>query len=245
MTFDGDVTLYEDGQSLTADNPVISRILNLLSQGLKIGIVTAAGYTESSKYYDRLFGLLDAMKSAIVDQTLTNPNLIILGGESNYLFTFDQDADHLLKYIPRAEWLLEEMRLWTDEDIIALLDVAEKALRECIDTMALSAQIVRKDRAVGIIPMTGLDSEKFTREQLEETVLLTQQIIHMSPVGKRVPFCAFNGELLLVWTLFISPFSNALHIPKRKHISFGECSPVIRAKTPLPANHTFAPILVI
>jgi IMP and pyridine-specific 5'-nucleotidase len=29
VTFDGDVTLYDDGESLTSDNRVIPRILNL------------------------------------------------------------------------------------------------------------------------------------------------------------------------------------------------------------------------
>jgi IMP and pyridine-specific 5'-nucleotidase len=43
VTFDGDVTLYEDGQSLEADSPVIPRMLALLRRGTRIGVVTAAG----------------------------------------------------------------------------------------------------------------------------------------------------------------------------------------------------------
>ena len=191
VTFDGDVTLYDDGQALTPDNPVIPRILRLLSRGTKIGIVTAAGYSDSSKYYDRLYGLLNAIN----EKNIAHPTLVILGGESNYLFRFDRQSEHFLTYIPRTNWLLDEMKEWTEDDINILLDVAETALRECIDTMALPAQVLRKDRAVGIIPTTGCDTQKFTREQLEETVLLTQQIIDMSPVGKRVPFCAFNGKI--------------------------------------------------
>ena len=193
VTFDGDVTLYDDGQSLTEDNPVIPRLLKLLSQGVHIGIVTAAGYTDASKYYGRLFGLLEAIKAAVTREELRDPSLVILGGESNYLFTFDAQSESLLKYIPRRQWILEDMKQWTESNIQALLDVAEEALRECIDNMALSAEILRKERAVGIIPSSQPGAQKFTREQLEETVLVAQQVIEMSPAGKRLPFCAFNG----------------------------------------------------
>lgn len=194
VTFDGDVTLYDDGLSLLPDNPVIPRVLRLLSKGSKVGIVTAAGYTEASRYYERLCGLLEAMKAAVDSHQLTDPKLVVLGGESNYLFTFDATEEHLLKYIPRDQWMLDDMLRWTDKDIAALLDVAEGALRECIRYMDLSAEILRKERAVGIIPRAVPGAEKFTREQLEETVLVVQQIVELSPAGKRLPFCAFNGE---------------------------------------------------
>ena len=183
----------DDGQSLTADNPVIPRILSLLAQGTKVGIVTAAGYTEANKYYGRLYGLLEAIKVAVGMQQLTSPELIILGGESNFLFRFDTASEHLLRYVERSEWLLPEMQQWAEEDIQALLDVAEKALRECISGMELSAEILRKERAVGIIPTTAANARKFNREQLEETVLVTQQVVEMSPAAKKLPFCAFNG----------------------------------------------------
>ncbi|MCJ1347483.1 IMP 5'-nucleotidase [Peltigera leucophlebia] len=193
VTFDGDVTLYDDGQSLTEDNPVIPRILTLLSQGIRVGIVTAAGYSQASKYYFRLYGLLEAIKSAAERNEINVPSLIVLGGESNYLFTFDTTSKYLLTYVPRTDWMLEEMKAWTEPNVSALLDVAEAALRECITNMQLPAEILRKERAVGIIPKSGTDARKFTREQLEETVLVTQQVVEMSPVGKKIPFCAFNG----------------------------------------------------
>ena len=194
VTFDGDVTLYDDGLSLIPDNPVIPRVLRLLSLGSKVGIVTAAGYDEASRYYERLYGLLEAIKGAVISHQLTDPKLVILGGESNYLFTFDATKEYLLKYIPRSQWMLDDMLRWADKDIADLLDVAEGALRECIHNMGLSVEILRKERAVGIIPRVGPGAEKFTREQLEETVLVVQQILEMSPAGKRIPFCAFNGE---------------------------------------------------
>ncbi|KAH0548002.1 hypothetical protein GP486_008256, partial [Trichoglossum hirsutum] len=43
---------------------------------------------------------------------------------------------------------------------------------------------------IGIIPAK---SHKFAREQLEETVLVTQKKLEFSPVGRRLPFCAFNA----------------------------------------------------
>lgn len=152
LTFDGDVTLYDDGQSLTPENPVIPRIISLLAAGIKVGIVTAAGYTEASRYYERLHGLLEATKEAIKYKNLIDPSLIVLGGESNYLFAFDASEQYALRYIPRQQWMLDDMKCWTDWDIKALLDVAEGALKECISNMDLSADILRKERAVGIIP---------------------------------------------------------------------------------------------
>lgn len=91
------------------------------------------------------------------------------------------------------------MSHWTPTAISTLLDVAESALRDCIHTMALPAQLVRKDRAVGIIPLPSFPSSpgsippRFTREQLEETVLVTQQVLETSAAGQTMPFCAFNG----------------------------------------------------
>lgn len=193
VTFDGDVTLYDDGQSLTKDSPVTPRLLRLLTKGLHVGIVTAAGYTEASRYHERLYGLLDVVKRSVQERKLKHPKLVILGGESNYLFVFDENSEHCLRYIRRQDWMLPEMRGWSEPRIKSLLDVAEGALRDCVQTMDLPAEILRKERAVGIIPSSSSGNGKFTREQLEETVLVTQQVVEMSPAGKELPFCAFNG----------------------------------------------------
>lgn len=193
VTFDGDVTLYDDGQSLTKDSPVTPRLLRLLTKGLHVGIVTAAGYTEASRYHERLYGLLDVVKRSVQERKLKHPKLVVLGGESNYLFVFDENSEHCLRYIRRQDWMLPEMRGWSEQKIKSLLDVAEGALRDCVQTMDLPAEILRKERAVGIIPSSSSGNGKFTREQLEETVLVTQQVVEMSPAGKELPFCAFNG----------------------------------------------------
>ncbi|QSZ37086.1 hypothetical protein DSL72_009178 [Monilinia vaccinii-corymbosi] len=190
-TFDGDVTLYDDGQSLEPTNPVIERIINLMSHNIKIGIVTAAGYTEAEKYYGRLHGLLEAIKASTILAPEQKKNLIVMGGESNFLFTYNPDFPHLLAHYQRRSWILPSMSTWTQPSITALLDLAESSLRECVTNLALPATILRKERAVGIIPREP--GFKFARESLEETVLVVQKKLEMSDVGRALPFCAFNG----------------------------------------------------
>ncbi|KAK0989846.1 IMP 5'-nucleotidase [Friedmanniomyces endolithicus] len=189
VTFEGDVTLYDDGESLKPDNPCIPRILNLMRKGTRIGIVTAAGYTEARDYYLRLSGLLDAIAAADPSGDLEN-RLVVMGGESNFLFTYTAHQQCRLEAVPEADWRLPEMSSWTEENVTALLDVGEAALRDCVECLGLPVQVLRKKRAVGIFPSPGV---RLAREQLEETVLVVQRVLETSEVGKRIPFCAFNG----------------------------------------------------
>ncbi|TGO37414.1 hypothetical protein BHYA_0098g00380 [Botrytis hyacinthi] len=206
-TFDGDVTLYDDGKSLEPTNPVIERIISesyysalddemlmavdLMSHNTKIGIVTAAGYTEAEKYYGRLHGLLEAIKASTILTPEQKQNLIVMGGESNFLFTYDASSPYLLTHHHRRSWILPSMSTWTQPSITALLDLAEFSLRECVTNLDLPAIILRKERAVGIVPREP--GYKFARESLEETVLVVQKKLEMSEVGRSLPFCAFNG----------------------------------------------------
>ncbi|RPB23497.1 IMP-specific 5-nucleotidase [Terfezia boudieri ATCC MYA-4762] len=191
VTFDGDVTLYDDGQSLTPSNPVINQILSLLLRNVCVGIVTAAGYTDGARYQERLYGLLDAIADPRNGLTRNQQmNLIVLGGESSYLYKSSPGSEYGLEKIPRSEWQLPEMQEWEEKDIQLLLDIAETSLRESVDTMRLKALVVRKERAVGIVPADG---HKFEREQLEEAVLVAQKTLDLSDVGREIPFCAFNG----------------------------------------------------
>ncbi|TGZ77438.1 IMP-specific 5-nucleotidase [Ascodesmis nigricans] len=190
VTFDGDVTLYDDGQSLLPGSPIIPELIWLLRHDICVGIVTAAGYTDGRRYRDRLHGLLEAIRD---DQGLTaeqKGNLIVLGGESSYMFRCDPASDYLLSPVPRASWALPEMLTWPDHDLQALLDIAESSLRDSVTAMSLPATIIRKPLAVGIIHSSG---GKFSREQLEEAVLAAQKNLDFSDVGQRIPFCAFNG----------------------------------------------------
>lgn len=211
-TFDGDVTLYDDGQSLEPTSPVIARLLDLLRKDIKIGIVTAAGYTSAERYYERLHGLLDAIAASPDLDPAQKQNIVIMGGEANYLFEFSPSSPHLLEPVPRERWLTPDMAAWSEPAIEALLDVAEGALRDCVQTMHLPAEIIRKDRAVGIIQSSP--NVRIARESLEETVLVVQRILEVNSLGsasaparasggiapapaparaRPVPFCAFNG----------------------------------------------------
>jgi len=198
LTFDGDVTLYEDGASLHSPeaNPVINRLLNFLSVGVRVGIVTAAGYTQPEHYFNRLSGLLLAVQSSKMLTPKQKSNLIVMGGESNFLFVFEQSAEHCLRYVHRRDWILETMKSWNESAIQALLDIAEQAFQSCIKTLQLRAKVLRKDRAVGIYAAD--QSQRLTREQLEETVLVVQQVVDSSLSSDscqygHIPFTVFNG----------------------------------------------------
>lgn len=165
-----------------------------MSHGTKIGIVTAAGYEENGgaeRYYGRLHGLLEAVKTSTLLSDSLRKNLVVMGGESNFLFKFDIDAPHLLTWVSRKAWILDDMYNWTEDTIQALLDKAARALLDCIANLHLDAELVRKSRAVGIVPKQP--GKKFAREQLEETVLIVQKVLEMSSAGQAIPFCAFNG----------------------------------------------------
>jgi IMP and pyridine-specific 5'-nucleotidase len=143
--------------------------------------VTAAGYTTADRYYARLHGLLDAIAASPTLSPAQKQSIVIMGGEANYLFEFCADSPHLLSPVPRTQWLTPEMAAWSERDITRLLDVAEDALRECVKIMNLPATIVRKDRAVGIIPSE--EGLRIPRESLEETVLVVQKILELSALG--------------------------------------------------------------
>ncbi|EPY53988.1 IMP 5'-nucleotidase [Schizosaccharomyces cryophilus OY26] len=187
VSFDGDVTLYEDGQPLLPDNPVISRLVQLLSKDIYVVILTAAGYPSRSgkEYMDRFSGLLQAIE----DTDLTDDQkrrLHVLGGESNYLFEYN--PLHGLQWIESESWMLPIMKTWPADEISEILDSAETALRSCINALNIDARIIRKERSVGFVPSLG---QRLRREQLEETVLEVQTTLQLRDFS--VPFTAFNG----------------------------------------------------
>ncbi|SCU88662.1 LAMI_0D10902g1_1 [Lachancea mirantina] len=201
VTFDGDVTLYEDGGSLSSTDKVVPCLLALLRRGICVGIVTAAGYDEAEKYMDRLHGLMDALRA---DDTICaeyKRNLAVMGGESNYLFRYDPET-HDLRKIEESEWLLPIMREWADSDITETLDLAESLFNGFKASLNLpeEATVIRKPRAVGIVPGNRFNSEtrrtirvKMDREQLEEMVLTLQQRLERFAPATRVQFSCFDG----------------------------------------------------
>jgi hypothetical protein len=54
-------------------------LTDLMSHNTKIGIVTAAGYTEAERYYERLHGLLEAIKESDSLTPAQKQNLIVMG----------------------------------------------------------------------------------------------------------------------------------------------------------------------
>ena len=56
---------------------------DLMSRNTKIGIVTAAGYTDAERYYGRLHGLLEAIKISDILTPSQKQNLVIMGKYSN------------------------------------------------------------------------------------------------------------------------------------------------------------------
>ncbi|RKP37910.1 IMP-specific 5'-nucleotidase family protein [Dimargaris cristalligena] len=190
ITFDGDMTLYPDGQTFEEDNQIAQQLIHLLRRDITVAVVTAAGYTtDVAKYEARLSGLLQCFARSDLTPTQLG-RFYVMGGECNYLFQCTPESR--LVYIPEQTY---QSRLldWTEADIQRFLDVAELNLKQCIADMKLQAQVLRKPKAVGIIPSVPL-----SREQLDECALSTQQCLLQynkasSPDQGKIPFCAFNG----------------------------------------------------
>ncbi|KAJ2401917.1 IMP 5'-nucleotidase [Coemansia sp. RSA 2559] len=196
VTFDGDMTLYDDGRNFEKDSDLTRLLVALLKRGIAVAIVTAAGYgADAPKYEARLSGLLHGFAAARLGAAAV-ARFYVLGGECNFLFgctpayrlvSLDRSAQH--------QSAAEELRMWTEIQAMQLLDVAEHELRACIARMAIDARVVRKPRAVGLVPQTQL-----TREQLDECALSAQVAVlrfqgtpRAQPGDAPIPFCAFNG----------------------------------------------------
>lgn len=174
VTFDGDVTLYDDGKSLEKLSPVVTRLLMLLLMDLFIGVVTAAGYAGQAgaiKYYERLRGLVDALRESTTVTDSQKANLLIMGGESNYLFRYDVQMGNF-KFIDSADWFLPMMLNWDKGKILYIMDTMEDHLKYLRRKLKLEQKsiIIKKERSLGIIADPNQD-DKIVREHLEEMVL--------------------------------------------------------------------------
>ncbi|GMM51190.1 IMP 5'-nucleotidase [Starmerella bacillaris] len=191
MTFDGDVTLYDDGSSLHPGDLMAARLIEFMKRGIYVGIVTAAGYPEPSgtMYHKRLRGLIEGIMETPELEGFRN-HLLIMGGECNYLFQLQEDGS--LKYIEKPLWATQAMLNWREEDCNELMDMSEHMLQQLVHRLDLShtAEIVRKERSVGVVPKKG---KHIPREDLEEIVLNADNMLQASDVAQRVYFCAFNG----------------------------------------------------
>lgn len=174
ITFDGDVTLYDDGKSLTADSPLVGNLINLLSKDLFVAVVTAAGYPGHQgafEYHRRLSGLIEALRTSTVLLEKQKSNFLVMGGESNYLFRFMPESGNL-EFIEADEWWLPTMRKWDQTKLAEIMNCSYDHLRFLRKKFHLNddskTKIVRKERSLGIIP---LNDYRIQRETLEEIVL--------------------------------------------------------------------------
>jgi IMP and pyridine-specific 5'-nucleotidase len=77
----------------------------------------------------------------------------------------------------------------TSEQIKPILDLAQENIERCIKDLAIPARLIRKERAVGLIPTH--QGDRLPREALDETALTVQAALKAANV--QTPFCAFNG----------------------------------------------------
>eukprot|EP00050_Salpingoeca_kvevrii_P011451 m.15460 g.15460 ORF g.15460 m.15460 type:complete len:419 (-) comp3438_c1_seq1:62-1318(-) len=187
ITFDGDQTLYEDGGNFASDSPLVGSIISLLRRGVRVALVTAAGYAgKPERYEGRLRGLLDGCKDANLAPEECQ-RFYVLGGECNFLFQLQ--SDFKLKTLDDEVFYTHEMKSWKQDKISELLDVAEQTIRQGCKKMRMGLEVLRKDRGVGTILRPGALVPR--REQLDELVLSCKVRIEESDIG--LPFCAFNG----------------------------------------------------
>ncbi|ODV62515.1 IMP 5'-nucleotidase [Ascoidea rubescens DSM 1968] len=180
--------------SILDDSDVIGPILGLLKRNLMVGVVTAAGYSESegNRYYERLKGLIDSIDECLDLSLEQKRNFFVVGGECNYLFRFNELLANKLEWIDKEKWETEEAKSWTTSDIAEFLNIAEKTLINVSSKLEIGdkSKIICKKKAVGIIQKY---SRALSREQLEEIVLTCQKKLENCESAKRIKFCAFNG----------------------------------------------------
>ena len=199
ITFDGDQTLYTDGSNFDS-NPKLAKSLTLLLQNkVTVAVVTAAGYDyQAEKYEFRLTGLLAFFKeSGLTEEECKR--FYIFGGECNFLLNLGADFRlHAVTeqgpggWLTSTKHLIESPANWSESSVTRLLDVAEESLKESVEQQNLRGRVIRKRRAVGLIPDPMGSS--MSRESLDETVLRVQSVLYENSVSFRnLPYCAFNG----------------------------------------------------
>lgn len=186
ITFDADGTLYADGAHMQHDNDMIRLIVSLMRKGIHVAIVTAAGYpNDADKFGQRVEGLLAAFTALNLPEEVTD-RFHIMGGECNYLLRVLRKADtgeRILEFVPDETWKSRYMMSWRQEDIDELLTKAESMLLDGAARLRLPVEVLRKERAVGVIPKGPT-----IYEVLEDLAIVVQ-----TNLSSELPFCAFNG----------------------------------------------------
>ncbi|OZJ04423.1 hypothetical protein BZG36_02921 [Bifiguratus adelaidae] len=179
ITFDGDMTLYADGQDFEHDSELVQLLVHLLQCDLYVCVVTAAGYgNDAVRYEGRLSGLLRGFTAHNVPEHQLK-RFYVLGGECNFLFQCRKDGH--LHYIPEDEYQPDSIRAWSQDmsRISRLLDIAQSNLEDCVRNMGLHASVIRKPKADECVLSTQFRLLQYQRSP--------------SVLAAPLPFCAFNG----------------------------------------------------
>eukprot|EP00397_Hematodinium_sp_SG-2012_P023571 GEMP01024499.1.p1 GENE.GEMP01024499.1~~GEMP01024499.1.p1 ORF type:complete len:429 (+),score=69.74 GEMP01024499.1:228-1514(+) len=178
ITFDGDQTLYADGENFT-DQILGGRLLALLEVGCNLAVVTAASYGDRAEPYEaRLGGLLSIMKDHNISEEACN-RFYVLGGECNYLFQLQEN--YRLKYLSELKMMEQSA------EVNRILDLVEQILLKAVEELNLNARVMRKPLSCGLIS----SGSELRRESLDECCLRMQHGTMQANVT--FPFCAFNG----------------------------------------------------
>lgn len=181
LTFDADGTLYEDGAHLEEDDVMISRIITLMRLGVTVVVVTAAGYPgRPERFEQRLTGLMAALRK--LDLVGLQDKFFVMGGECNYLLR--PNSEWRLQMVDPQQWQTPEMLSYKQSDVEALLDQAQSLLLESAERLGMKVELVRKERAVGVVPQRTT-----VFEALEDIALTVQAEL----ADSEIPFCCFNG----------------------------------------------------
>lgn len=191
--------MYSDGANFESNPRLAFYIYQLLRHGVAVAVVTAAGYEyEVEKYEHRLSGLLHYFQQQGLSEDECG-SFYLFGGECNYLLQLGSNYRlHPVRESGPGGWststryLLESPGNWAEKQVNDLLDVSEGSLRETLEDLKLRGRVIRKRRAVGLIPLSG---SEMTRESLDEAVLRVHERLHHMNAGSGpgLPFCAFNG----------------------------------------------------
>jgi IMP and pyridine-specific 5'-nucleotidase len=195
ITFDGDQTLYSDGQSFD-DHRLAHMISQLMRSGVYVAVVTAAGYKfDVEKYEGRLKGLLEWFADHLDPEYMNR--FMILGGECNYLLRLNEQ--NKLEPIPTESWN-EEVASWDSEEVNEMLDRCEASMQESVQELNLRARVIRKERSCGVVAgglegklkcPQGSGARKLQREHLDEMVLRIDE--EMRVLKPSIHYCAFKG----------------------------------------------------
>lgn len=207
ISFDGDQTLYEDGGNFEYNSPLSVSMRTLLSAGVNIALITAAGYEhDGPKYEQRLQGLLRGFSDANLSDEALN-RFFVVGGECNYyLWCVRQDDRVQLQQVPEKMWEQADPGprpySWSNAECQRILDIAETSIHKSVKELCLRAKVIRKKRGVGLIPggndsvsavPNGHGSLKLKREALDEVALRAQEELKGAQPPLSLTYCCFNG----------------------------------------------------